>query len=542
MRRHLGSVVEPGETVTESYIEALKSRIRALQLRVDETSGSSEAGQVATPSSQMHHQSKSPEHVNRETRNELHDAMQEASYLSLSAMAERTDKHRSSMEGLSFMTLFNAAIIIDGANPTTSCGRTRETPRPSVNVRKLALSDHTITYDDTLLPFRTYCSFLSESYPYMAKAELEQMFNNVMTAQEEGTVNSLMDDCPEAFVLAYLGIATGIFLSPHDASDEALGMVLLEKSKTLVSYLFDQAKDLAMVQCLTAFTIHSMFTTSGGSPWHLLGLAMTRCVASGMHTSKVSDTTSEEEGKRSNAQAFWTLYILDTHLSAFLDRPFCLSDQDILVTTPPVLTPGAARDDYGPLVQHAQLIRAIKRDTSSDPICHFINLRHWYEILDEQLAFDRLRRINLLTQGYVELIKRNSFSNDLDQDMVLDEAAMAFASYLDIFEEHVTIARATPSSLDLLHIFAMGSILCRLGNADNPVQRQKTHQAINILTILSTRYSSARSLRDILMECLMDSTGVNIATMHQRLHELIEKSEICVSDQLQGILLGRILP
>ena len=79
-------------------------------------------------------------------------------------------------------------------------------------------------------------------------------------------------------------------------------------------HVFDHAGELSIVRCLTALTIYSMLTAFGGSTWYLLGLAMTRSISYGMHTSRPVELSSDLDGedKTQMNRVFWTLYILDT--------------------------------------------------------------------------------------------------------------------------------------------------------------------------------------------------------------------------------------
>lgn len=108
------------------------------------------------------------------------------------------------------------------------------------------------------------------------------------------------------------GLATGLLVSPGYAYTEVIATKYAACAVDLLPRVFDHTSDLSTVQCLVALTIYSLYTALGGSTWHLLGLAMTRCVASGMHISRLSDLDSDNENKRNSCKAFWTLYKLDT--------------------------------------------------------------------------------------------------------------------------------------------------------------------------------------------------------------------------------------
>lgn len=465
-----------------------------------------------------------------ESRDDLQNTMQEASYLSLSAMAERTDKHRSSSEGLSFLSLLNAAITFNHMYPKSSHFNSADATE---SFRSL---DELFCKGDTAAPFQAYTKFIRISYPYIAQAELEQAFQDVLDAHKGGTISQRTDECPEHPVLVYLGVATGILLSQEHTHHETIAKELFESSQKVLCRVFDRSNDLAMVMCLTAITIYSVLTDMGGSTWHILGLAMSRCIACGMHTAKVSDPDSDDLGPRKHARAFWSLYLLDTHVSSVLDRPFCLDDSDIIMSPPSTPANLPAMDDWCHIVDQARIIRSMRRLERRDVLCDFINLQHWYESSVRRHSLDKFRNVQLYAASLVELFKCSAVTANPNCKMIVREAEKIFANYLALAEDQLVSRISMPDSLSVLQIFAIGIIMCRLQSLGQSTQQQTAYQAINILTLLSIRYSFARGLRDILMECLMTIVGAERQEPSTRLRSLVAKSEIFISGQVQAII------
>ncbi|PSN74169.1 hypothetical protein BS50DRAFT_9486 [Corynespora cassiicola Philippines] len=493
--------------------------------------------------------------TNFQPRNDLQETMQEASYLSLSAMAERTDRQPFPTEGLSFMTLLRAATGISGSNPTRSVGSNASLSGPLADFRQSFFANNK---DFKQLnvggSFQRYMEYLRSSFPFISNNELKLFYENVISCHERDSLDQLSDDSPEQLLLTYIGIATGILLSPDYHYREALAAELSVESLKLMSRVFDHANDLAIVSCMTALTIYSLFTTFGGSTWHLLGLTMMRCISSGMHTTRVSNAQCDNEEKRKSYRIFWVLYILDTYVSTTLDRPFCLNDHDILVSPPssPRISTFDSDDDqtYRYLIQHAQILRSIRQNSGDDVLCQSINLRHWKETLPNTSAQNSLQKAYLFTRGYVELLKQSSVDIDPDHRKVVCEAESEFLHYLKLLETHLDSHSGAISALEAIHVFAIGiiSFTGRITTQDtlpsgeagySPLtQHRRLSQLVNLLTLLATRYSAVRSLRDILMELLVTHADPSRRASNERLRELIGRSEILISNQIQTILLG----
>jgi hypothetical protein len=480
--------------------------------------------------------------------------MQEASYLSLAAMAERTDRQPFPTEGLSYLTLLYAAIGISGVNPSNSLRQNAALSGPLADFRKTAVHSSQVSMASAGL-FSQYIDFIQDSYPFMTTAELEDCFNVALRASESNGTQGLLAEAPETMVLSYIGLATGTLSSPDYTFKEFAATEFITQAIELLPRVFDNANDISIVRCLTALTIYSMFTTLGGSTWHLLGLTMSRCVASGMHTSRISDPSSDDEEKRKRFMTFWTLYVLDTDISAALSRPFCISDDDIVISPPHA----SASENFGKLrflAEHAQLLRSIRQQIDTDAWIHYINLRQWYETVhsmtqSSQAITPSLLHSRLLIRGIVELIKQPASMSSSNWEMILLGAEPDVEGFLKLLEESLLQQHTAPSALDAFHTFACGILVMQLptkidGNmivaeqtASRLVTRQRTiSQAISILTVLSVRHPPVRSLRDVLAEYYAVCLREQQLASSEHLRELIEKSEISISTQLQNLVLG----
>lgn len=460
--------------------------------------------------------------------------MHEANYLSLSAMAEPTDRQPFSTQGISFLTLLLAATSVGGSNPSLPIGVNESLSGPMADFRSRIFSQLSdLDGPQTAAAFKTFLDKSLVAFPLMARSEIEELYDTVTQTDQGGYSENMINDSPEKIVIVSISIAIGLLLSPNYSFTEVLASDLAMKALQLMSRVFDYAGDLAAVRCLALFTIYSLYTPYGGSSWHILGLAMTRCISSGLHTSRVSDSDSENETKRQNSRAFWTLYILDTCLSTMLDRPFCLNDSDI--TIPPPSSPRDTVLDVDTavlrhLVLHGQILRSIRKQSKEDLVCHFVNLCHWKETIPTTMSRSHLLRDQLFARGLVELLKCSAFASDAGRDMVLKHAEEECAKYVASTEGRLTSQQQSPDVLEGHLVFAIGVVIA--SQPQNEERQKRVFQCVSSLTMLSTRYSAVRQLRDILAALQFRPKS------SEHFRNLVEQSEIAVSRQLQRLIFG----
>jgi hypothetical protein len=551
VQRRLGSTIDASDPSSISYIESLKLRIRDLEGRCkrqsdvrhddlnsnDSTtqSWSSDSTRADTPRAPSNGGTGTSVVYNR-PGDDLRNAMHEANYLSLSAMAEPTDRQSFSNQELSFSTLFVAAASVGGANPSIPSGTNQSVSGSIADFRgQIFPYGSRFDADQAVEAFQTFLGTAPATFPSITRGDLEELYNTVSTAERDGVLEIISSESPDKVLLVRTGIALGMLLSPTYSFTEVLASELASKAVQLMPRILDQSEDLAVVQCLTALTVYSLYTTYGGSSWHLLGLAMTRCISSGMHTSRISDMTSESEIKRQNGRAFWTLYVLDTHLSTAMDRPFCLNDSDIMMSPPS--SPRTAPMDTGftalqHLIQHAQILRSIRNRSEDDLLCHFVNLSHWKETIPAALSAAGSTKNQLHVRGLVELLKCPLMAQDVHRDMMLRHIEGELAGYAAATEHQLTSHQRAPGALEGYLIFSIGAF-----SASQPPDEGRQRcvlQCLSSLTMISMRYTAFQGFRSILVAFQSRSAS------REQLQALMSASEIAVSPQLQQLILGNL--
>ncbi|KAJ5020288.1 hypothetical protein J3E73DRAFT_395633 [Bipolaris maydis] len=489
-----------------SYVESLKIKIQTLETQLWE-----ERLQDTTPSRRAYNSPRDQDDTQQRTNvpgssdvvdhpnGDLHDTIEEASYLSLAAMgAQRADHQPFPTQGLSFLTLLYAATGVSGTNPSTSQGNHAAHSAILAGLRNNVVVPHyeqSRTVNSAALD--KYIEFVQQSYPFIASGGLRDVFKIALQTQQDDRDATTVDaEQPETTVIMLFGLATGLLVSPGYAYTEVIATKYAACAVDLLPRVFDHTSDLSTVQCLVALTIYSLYTALGGSTWHLLGLAMTRCVASGMHIS-----------------------------STALDRPFCLSDNDVLSN---MLT----------------LPRSNRSEPTTDPWVQYINLRHWYDIMDTPAA-PSLSHLQMLVHGLIEIVNRISFQNSQNWNLILCGAEPDIENYLNLLETQLLEQRCAPAAFDAFDVFAAGVMIMQLRmqiTARIAARKSLVSQAINVLTMLSMRYPPIRSLRDVLSEYRAISIDNQQHLSLSHLRDLIDRSEICIPRPLQDMILRGFTP
>ncbi len=243
----------------------------------------------------------------------------EIGLLSLSAMAESTGERRSQPQAtplLSFQTLFRSVTSVSGEQPVAI--RYAQSLRSAGLLgTSIGLCCAKVFISPALRRVRCLTEFLSLSLPclpYVDKTQLTDEYAHVVRCHETGDVDNLLENFPGRAVRVYSAVSIGILLSQDHRHMESFATVLSLSARQHMSRVFTSANNLEMVQCLVGIAVYSLFSAFGGPTWHLLGLAMTRCLSAGMHHIRVSDPQSDDGDKKGCSRVFWCLYILDAYV------------------------------------------------------------------------------------------------------------------------------------------------------------------------------------------------------------------------------------
>lgn len=241
----------------------------------------------------------------------VHAAMGEIGYLSLSAMAEpRDSSSRSSLsQPISLQTMLKAATSIQGSEPYRSA-----LPNSVANSRKgtidlVGTSVFSITREMTLEFVHNYINQLSFRFPALNQDQILAHYDLVLPEDGDSHVVGSVADL-KVFI-TYNIIAVGILLSPEANTLRPLATKLHSSTLDLFPRLLGNEDPIVALQFQLLLIVYSLYSASGGSTWHLTGLAARKCIALGYHREPELREQLSEEKTNSRRWLFWTIYIID---------------------------------------------------------------------------------------------------------------------------------------------------------------------------------------------------------------------------------------
>ncbi|KAI9158635.1 transcriptional regulatory protein [Paramyrothecium foliicola] len=514
---------------SRSYIESLKGRVRMLEARVQARSptavdsaplrSSNDAGtpngRVSGQQDELHRRSSGISPGSQSTRpppnDTLHDEM---GYLPLSAMAEQWEQP-SSNQHISFQTQVQAATCASGSNPSVSNAQNagifgqlgdfhRSLLRQGLNLMTI----------DTAEPFANFIDLVKYAVPFICSEQLSLDYNLVLQAYKEAKVNEAITETPTRVILVHLAVATGILRSKDYRYMESYATSLALTSYQLVPRAIAISCDLEAVQILTMMAIFSVYSSFGGSTWHLLDLATTRCIVAGMHNVTVSEDDTVHPDVESRRRAFWAIYILDAYVSLALDRPFQIQDEDI-TTSPPSAALGGSpfQQSQSWIVQHAMLLHAVRKDPSKGMLFHFSNYRYWRDTA----PISSLERGRAWVQKYQfhcmcchSLISILALADEArtkrPSRTITHHAEQEFSEFLAALEEQCHPQGCALTTFDGIDAFNAGVSMVYVIACRSPEPRASEmiraisgvgHRAMRLLAAISERFNSLRSLYEI---------------------------------------------
>ncbi|KAK7924023.1 hypothetical protein PG985_006077 [Apiospora marii] len=564
-RRH-GLVVDPSDPASQlSYIEALKRRVQLLEAQAGQASPQQSRDESTSPASDA--RAGSERRASRSSGSRAvgcRDSIQnEMGSLSLAAMAEFTGEQSSLPRPrpfLSFETLFRSATGVAAGNLSRS-----DAPNPAANGalgdfhRTLLRQGLQLNSIETKNPFNAYLDISVQCFPFVERNQLVEEYATISQA-DPGAFDALLADSPGRVVRVYVAVATGILLSPDWRHLETFATALALAAHQHIPRVDESAGELETVQCLIATALFSLFTSLGGSTWHLLGLALSRCVSAGMHRIRVSDAQSDDEEKRGCSRAFWCLYVFDTLISASLDRPFFYPyatpvDAKNLPHQPPSQSSDSS-DEFDifhrSVVQCARLLRDAQQKPVKGALFHFINLRHFRETMPRySTGFDNGSWMldNLCSRfccrTLLEIVSHlTPAQSGTETAMVVEYTEEQFAGFLEILDQNPETQKSCAfMGCDGLLVFRIGvELLCnplfgKKAGANQP-NLTVSQKCLRLLVTVSEKFSSVRCLREILEQLV-----VCLATGSRHTHadwlsleRRIESSEIPIPRRVQDLI------
>ncbi|KAH6982636.1 hypothetical protein EDB80DRAFT_592232 [Ilyonectria destructans] len=535
IERRLGTALDPADPQSHhSYIESLKRRVEMLKTRLEaSSSAASDCPTVRSHFNLEEDRSATPRQYPNTRETQLGDSevaqasesgdiphgdtlQTEMGYLSLSAMDELTWEQPFSSRNISFYTLVQAVTCVSGSNPSVSDSQNAAIFGPLGDFhRGLFRQGVSLTTVETEAPFQKFVDLVKYVLPFTPVEQLILDYHDLLQAHEDKNVSELVLSNPGKIILIHLAVATGVLLSKDHRFMESYATALALTAYQLAPRAIAQSDDLGSAQCLTMMAIFSMYSAFGGSTWHLLGLATTRCISGGMHNARVSDPESDDVKRRNNSRTFWTLYVLDVLVSISLDRPFQLHDEDITTTAPSITnTRDYSEEVHSWNVQHAMLLHDVRQNPSKGVLFHFSNYRYWRETAPINksnqchtwLEKYHFRRLCCRVVLAVLQISDSSQPEKL-MPMIVDNAEQEFTGFIATLEDQINAEGCAFTTFDGIDVFCAGVawlyLLVRRHQIPLALKTVQTisksgQRVLRILAVISERHRCAQSLYGVL--------------------------------------------
>ncbi|KAL2203789.1 hypothetical protein CC79DRAFT_1074840 [Sarocladium strictum] len=388
----------------QSYLESLeKNQISQATVSVPGDHGPSETAPPASPSPQDNapesdpqgplptgHQ---PECPSDEEDPSVGDTMGAIGQLTNRAMAESRAEPDQSIDKLTLLHMVQAALTIDGHDPTASVSRRSAHGDPD-RLTSCALPPR----EEALQYIRNYLGAVCQ-IPYLVRTDettlIFQLDEVADSAPEQHVSQPNVDADTSAnersarLFEIQLQVAIGMMVS-QDAVRLANYSHSLHAAATCSLPAVFKSKHYAdSLRSLLLLIAFSLVHPGGGSMWHLLGLAIRLCITAGFHKEPTSQTGLPSNDIEEARWLFWSVYVLDRCVSVVMDRPFGIQDVDISVQLPtekpeepqsraPSYEAAKAREALGlHYIRHAQIISSIRSNSRANPISHYGNLLNW---------------------------------------------------------------------------------------------------------------------------------------------------------------------
>ena len=227
-------------------------------------------------------------------------------FLSQSAMAEPRADSEILAQKLTLGETISAALAVDGHDPSAAYP---SKPSPAIDVQSIPLDKETTW--EYMKDFLDLCAVT----PCLDREAFSHQYANVVTncRQNNGDIPPL-----HRFNVN-MGIAIGVFMS-NSSRLEPWAAALHSSSTDLLPTILRYGRPLESLYCLYLLIIYSLFSPSGGSAWHIVGLAIRLCITMGLHkqASAHAGLTAHEVNER--RWLFWSIYILDRSVIRLLLR------------------------------------------------------------------------------------------------------------------------------------------------------------------------------------------------------------------------------
>lgn len=245
-------------------------------------------------------------------------AMGQIGFLSRNAMAEPLDDETGSFpKELAMANILKSALRISSDNPTRSIYMSPSRRRETL----LGLLGHADIFDgEAATPYLDHFRRrIAIMFPH-----LDSNSHDSDSTPVPNDKDGLDSDAAFKEFNNYMELATGMTIS-DESSMELFASKLHGLAVNKLDVILKKGDEAEVIHCILSLIIHSLFTSTGGSSWHLIGYAMAKCITFQFHKEPQHDTEVPAHQSNRKKSLFWSLYILERYVISLLD-PILIND------------------------------------------------------------------------------------------------------------------------------------------------------------------------------------------------------------------------
>ncbi|KAE8420099.1 hypothetical protein BDV36DRAFT_281668 [Aspergillus pseudocaelatus] len=497
----IGPTTEEGSGLSHAavpnYVETLKRKRdeldaqfrqqRARRERDDsvppQPSPNMETTSVGTPGASKQTPSTAPTSFSERS---VQATMGEIGFLSRNAMAEPRDETRGFPQELAMGRMVRAALVISGEDPSQSrdlCHHRRTFVTmmgPATGISK----EFAATY------LSRFFDHVGVMFLHLDRRELQGEFDSYFDVRRGQPSHTNGPNLGTAFFefRVYMAVAIGMLLSPEPGSEllaTGLHAVATERLATII----EQGDCVKTLHCMWLLALYSMFSSLGGSTWHLVGLAMKKCISFRLHRELYPDSDTSQEEQNRRRSIFWAFYVLDRWT--------------------------VAEFDFGcHIIMHARLLSSVRSSSSRGRLYHYRNLSHWRDLPKsvkgfapsdsalsvsvKQLSCRALTQIALLTRGTQSNGGIVGHARSVEHDVV--DGCQAYINDAYYYSEQGKLAASFVDGFDLFAAGVLVICLPSLSSLAGPPRESATiSKCTALLTTIGERFPSLKVLRKLLL-------------------------------------------
>jgi hypothetical protein len=444
------------EVARKGYVTALHERIASIeqQLRnkgllvsVDEGDQTHEVSITRNEDPSSGHNQSSMVPQTLETTVDMDETT-----LALSTMAEPPNRGSEFLKYLSMSRIIAGMTETYGGDPEKATRVDSLWDGISKYIRHPSSQGHRIhvSQSEALRALDAYLLLVDFRFPRLPVDKVRSGID-VIIAPDDSSYQRLYDRNPAHVFMAYMVIAIVPLISDQYPISQGsfVSIHVLAKCMRVLDRVFGLEDGIDIIQCLHLLVIFSIHCSAAGSAWHLIGLAMSKCIALGYHREQKysnDDMTSGEELEQ-RRWTFWGCYHLDRLLCTALGRPFSIDDRYITVVLPGSVGRGI-RSPIGTDALHVHLFRyAQLLSTAGDTTIHrtfeenLSRLIHW-RVLTPAFDDENLKQAHLYqTSLYHTLMLRliiNEVNSAYSFGLSLDLGTTVYIGYSETCRDGIS--------------------------------------------------------------------------------------------------------